>query len=208
MKILCGEKFNRLTVVGFHHKTRHHNFYECRCECGNYKIVRQQHLLHGNIKSCGCYNREKSSQAMKNNQLNRTHGLAKTRIYKIWLAMKARVNNPNHHSYKNYGDRGIKICDAWLNFENFYQWALNNGYEKSLSIDRINPNGNYCPINCRWATVEVQQNNRRNNHIIYWERCTYTLAQFARKFHIPQSTLWTRLKRGQNPLGKTAILRK
>ena len=202
MKILCGEKFTRLTVVRFHHKTRHHNFYECRCDCGNYKIVRQQHLLNGKIKSCGCYNRERASQAMKANQLGRTHGLAQTRLYKIWLAMKARVTNPHRKGYKDYGGRGIKICESWLNFENFYQWALANGYDKNLSIDRINTNGDYCPDNCRWATMEVQQNNKRNNHMIDWEGGTYTLAQFSRQFHIPQSTVWGRLKRGQNPLGK------
>ena len=208
MKILVGEKFNKLTVLGLHHTTRHHNFYECKCDCGNYKIVRQQHLLNGNIKSCGCYNRQRASQALKNNQLGRTHGSANTRIYKIWLAMKSRVYNPNRRGYKNYGGREIKICDEWLNFENFYQWSVHNGYNDRLSIDRINTNGDYCPDNCRWATVEVQQNNRRNNHFIEWDGKTYTLAQFSRHFNIPQSTLWARLKRGEKPFGKRPRLRK
>lgn len=96
--------------------------------------------------------------------MSKTHGMSKTRIYHIWKQMRARCNNPNTTNYKYYGERGISVCPEWNdkhNFDIFYKWAMANGYEDDLTIDRIDYDGDYCPLNCRWVTWEVQHNNQR-----------------------------------------------
>lgn len=89
-----------------------------------------------------------------------------TWIYKEWLGIKTRCYNINHSSYLSYGGRGIKLCDEWLEYENFKEWSFNNNYSEELTIDRLNTNKNYCPENCRWATHEQQVESRHNNRRI------------------------------------------
>ena len=129
----------------------------------------------------------------KYNSINiRNKGRKRLRV--IWVSMLRRCNNSYNKHYKDYGGRGIKICDEWLNsFESFETWAQQNGYNDNLTIDRINNNGNYEPNNCRWITQKEQNNNRRNNHYIEYKGKTYTLTQLARKFNIKVSTLRYRL---------------
>lgn len=121
-------------------------------------------------------------------QKNRTKGYYKTqhkRLIKIFNAMKQRCSNPKDTRYKNYGARGITICDEWLNdSKKFYDWANNNGYNDNLSIDRIDVKGNYEPLNCRWVTQVEQQNNKRNNHFIEFNGKRKTIAQWARYYGI------------------------
>jgi hypothetical protein len=93
----------------------------------------------------------------------RTHGFTGTRIYSIWAGMKNRCFNPRVKSYSDYGKKGVTVCNDWLEFEPFCHWALNNGYRSNLTIDRINPFGNYEPTNCRWATRLEQRHNRRDS---------------------------------------------
>lgn len=104
--------------------------------------------------------------------------------------MRQRCNNPSHNSYVRYGNRGIFVCDEWLSFENFRDWALNNGYEEDLSIDRIDVNDGYYPENCRWADSITQQNNRRNNHYVTWGGESHTIAEWARIFGITYNALY------------------
>lgn len=105
--------------------------------------------------------------------------------------MKKRCDNGN----KNYGGRGIKVCNEWKNsFNTFYEWALNNGYNETLTIDRIDVNGNYCPENCRWATITEQQNNKRTNVTIEYDGVSHTVSEWAKILNIKRETLVKRLK--------------
>jgi len=166
---LTGMKFNRLTVIEKDYKNKSgRSCWKCICDCGNETIVRSDILKDGRVKSCGCLHDSNAKTMSKNNV---THGLSYKghhhRIYNIWATMKQRCYNPNATKYENYGGRGITICDEWkIDVINFYNWAIANDYSENLSIDRINSNGNYEPSNCRWVTMKVQQNNRRNSHQI------------------------------------------
>lgn len=126
------------------------------------------------------------------------HGLTQTRLYRIWGQMRARCYTKSSINFQYYGDRGITVCSEWDNFNDFYSWAINSGYEDSLSLDRIDVNGNYCPENCRWITPEEQQHNKRSNHLITHEGETKTLTQWARTINIKPQTLSKRLRSGMS----------
>lgn len=159
---LTGQKFGRLTVIERAENDKYGKTkWLCQCDCGNYVIVLGCSLVNGSTKSCGCYNREVNANRLK------THSLSKSRVYKCWTSIKDRCFRTNCKSYKNYGGRGITICDEWKNdFQVFYDWAMQNGYSDELTIDRIDNNGNYCPENCRWVDMKVQANNTRRNVIM------------------------------------------
>lgn len=110
--------------------------------------------------------------------------------------MKSRCYNPKDISYKNYGAKGISICEEWKSLNNFYDWAMSNGYREGLSIDRIDGNKNYCPENCRWATQYEQSNNRCNNHLLTYNGKTQTIRQWSDETGIEWYTINNRLSRG------------
>lgn len=156
---LTGQKFGRLTVL---HELRNYHkkgvYWLCVCECGNLTEVKGACLTYGHTKSCGCLNRDITRTR------NTSHGKHGSRLYTIWQAMKDRCYNINFKRYKDYGGRGIKVCDEWLNdFQAFYDWAMTNGYGDTLTIDRSDNNGNYDPNNCRFITLKQQNRNRRSN---------------------------------------------
>ena len=154
---LTGKRFGRLYVEGRAENRGRRVYFRCICDCGNVVSVNTNSLKNGNTKSCGCIRRETTRASSK------THGMCKTKLYTMWRNMKARCMNKNNTSYHWYGERGITICDEWLNsFEAFYNWAINSGYSHDLSIDRIDVNGNYCPTNCRFATKKEQARNMRS----------------------------------------------
>ena len=127
----------------------------------------------------------------------RTHGLSKTRIYRIWKQMRHRCYKTYDSGYAKYGSRGITVCDEWKNdFLAFYEWAMANGYSENLSIDRIDNNGNYCSENCRWVDLDIQANNKRNNHFLTYKGKTQTIAEWSREIGLDYGTLWKRVKDG------------
>lgn len=128
---------------------------------------------------------------------NYKHGLSHTRIDNIYKSMVDRCKNPHNISFKNYGARGIKVCEEWLEDKTkFFEWAFQNGYESTLSIDRIDVTKGYSPQNCRWATLKEQANNKRNSHWITHNGETHTLTEWSEICGIKSATLWRRLKVG------------
>lgn len=130
------------------------------------------------------------------NKKKHYHGKTHTRLYGIWRQMNQRCFNQKNAQYKYYGLKGVKVCDEWLNFENFYNWSINNNYSDNLTIDRINFNGDYCPENCRWVTMKEQGNNKSTNRIIVINNEQMTLTQCAEKYGVNPITLQIRLSRG------------
>lgn len=156
-----GEKYNKLTVLEVTEKRLNRCIvYKCKCDCGNIITTTGTRLVHGYIKSCGCYQKERASKC------NKKHGLSHTKIFYIHQDMIKRCTKEKHHAYKDYGGRGIEVCKEWkIDFMNFYNWAISNGYEQHLTLDRIDNNKGYYPENCRWVDMKTQCNNRRKTLI-------------------------------------------
>ena len=126
-----------------------------------------------------------------------THGKSGTRLYCIWQGMKQRCHDKHHPKYKNYGARGIIVCQEWLDdFMNFYDWAINNGYQENLTINRINTNGNYEPDNCNWLTNLEQQHNKTNSVTLEYNGKSLCISEWARLLNVPEGTIRARHKRG------------
>lgn len=199
-KDLTGEKFGRLTVIKriedhYYQSGRHDVRYQCQCDCGEFVDVLGIHLRSGHTSSCGCYRVDTSRENMT------THGLTGTRLHSIWKNMITRCTNPANKNYDVYGGRGIVLCDAWMSsFEEFYHWAMQSGYNDTLSIDRINVNKGYGPKNCRWVTQKEQCNNTRRNINVEMNGETYTLKQWAEILGLKYNTVASRVKRGWSPV--------
>lgn len=191
---LTGIRFGRLTVVERRGSSKQGEpLWYCVCDCGNTNIVRAQSLKKGHTKSCGCLSAEMVACR------HITHGKKGTRLYDVWKNMKKRCFNANSPNYKDYGGRGITVCEEWKDdFKSFYDWAMDNGYDESalrgkFTIDRIDVNGNYEPSNCRWATAEEQNNNKRINRMLTYAGKTQTLEQWARETGINRQTIRNRI---------------
>lgn len=198
MKDLTGKKYGKWTVEHFSFRKGNGYYWLCRCECGKTKNVRSADLKNGKSKSCGCFQREWAKKT------HTVHGLYHTRLYKIYAEMKARCLNKNDKSYFNYGGRGIKICDEWLNdFKLFYDWSISNGYDKDAprgecTIERIDVNGNYEPSNCKWISSEQQALNKRNSIRLTYNNSKKTLKELSRVLGIRYGTLLYRFHRYKN----------
>lgn len=184
---LTGKRFGRWTVLEYRKKSK----WLCKCDCGTIKEVQSTHLKSGCSKSCGCYEHDQLIAR------NTTHGYNKTPLHYHWLDINKRCSNPKFKQYKDYGGRGIYVCDEWRNnFVAFRDWSLANGYKKGLSIDRIDNDGPYAPWNCRWTDMVTQNNNKRSNRKIVVNGVEKTLAQWSRDYGINESVIRGRIKRG------------
>lgn len=187
-----NKKYNRLTIksVKGEIKGKCSTWLNCQCECGNMKVVRFDYLVNGRTKSCGCYRKD---NARKQSKELETHHLSNTRLFEIHRAMKRRCYDKEVKNYNNYGARGITVCDEWLNsLESFAKWSYDNGYNDTLTIDRIDNNGNYEPSNCRWVDQQTQQNNKRNNIFLEYNGEKKTIAQWSRELNISYGKLYNR----------------
>jgi len=157
------------------------------CFCGEEFDTAGASIRSGRTKSCGC---TRNVWAKEMGNKNRTHGETGDRLYVIWRNMKSRCYNRSHKSYKDYGGRGITVCDEWINdYKEFRNWAKVNGYSKELTIDRIDNDGNYNPDNCRWASVSCQQRNKRSNVYVLYGNETLTKAEVMERTGITKYQL-------------------
>lgn len=189
---LTNKKFGNLLVIERRGSdVKGQALWLCRCDCGVEKVVRG-HDLKGGVKSCGC-------SRIKNCGLYQ-HGLSKTKLHSTWRAIKDRCYNENNKSYRFYGGRGIKVCEEWLNdFVPFYEWSNSHGYSENLTIDRIDPDGDYSPDNCRWIDRVAQANNTRRNIYITIDGETKTLAQWCPLLGVNYHSVQTRIYKGWEP---------
>lgn len=188
---LTGKKFGYLTVVCQdirNGESRKRTYWNCKCVCGNITSVLASNLKRGHTRSCGC-----KTNSMK----HKTHGMSNTRLYKIWIGMKNRCYNPSTPHYEYYGGRGINVCNDWkFDFEPFYKWSTENGYEDGLSIDRIDNGKGYSPDNCRWATKEQQARNKTNLLRVKVNGVEKTLCEWSEICNVPLNALRLRYLRG------------
>jgi hypothetical protein len=192
--IPIGAVFARLTVIGEAEPYFGPNGYKkyrviCRCECGTMVIAKTNNLRGGITTSCGCLRKE-LLRAMRT-----THGLANTVMYRLWADMRNRCNNPRHHAWKNYGGRGIRVCERWNQFENFLK-DMGERPEDHFTLERIDNASGYSPENVYWATPIEQANNKRNNHNLTYKGETFSIFEWARRKGMRPKTLFNRIKRG------------
>lgn len=185
---LTGQRFGLLKVI---EKAGSNNgvIWLCQCDCGNRCTVRADNLKSGRTESCGC----------KANRIRNAEPIDK-RIVRIWAGMHTRCYNKNVNFYKNYGGRGIKMCDEWIGengCRHFYEWAMKNGYADNLTIDRIDNDGNYEPSNCRWATVEEQSNNKRNSIKLLYKGKEVTIKELRYIFGVSKTPIYQAYKNGR-----------
>lgn len=185
---MLGRKFGRLSVIRFVGVNKHRiKLWECSCDCGNLTIVRGTTLRSGMTKSCGCFQKTHA----------KTHGLSRSGCpeYRVWAGMLFRCNSELASGYHNYGGRGIKVCDRWQSFENFF---IDMGKRPSPkhSIDRIDNNKDYSPDNCRWATKKQQDRNRRTNRIVEINEIAKPLIEWAEAVGLHPAVLTYRLDHG------------
>ena len=190
---LVGRKFGRLTVVSEAERTRSKGgasirMWNCVCDCGNKRTLSSSALTGCNTKSCGCYKKDVNKKRFTK------HGLSKTKLYRVWSSIKDRCYRDGCKGYIDYGIRGIVMCDEWKSdFQAFYTWAMNNGYKRELSIDRIDVDGDYEPSNCRWATIKEQSRNRRDTLYVEYNGEKRTLIEVSEEVGISYGKMYARI---------------
>jgi hypothetical protein len=184
---LTGLRFGRLQVIAFDRIDKG-AWWECACDCGNCVVVRSTCLRRGGTQSCGCGHKGRII----------THGLCSKnmRLYSIWHGMLRRCLEKHDKRYENYGGRGIRVCEEWKDYSNFYSWALQSGYRDDLTIDRINVHMRYCPENCRWIEMRQQARNKTNNRKLTVGNMTMLLCDWVVLLGVGISTIQQRLKSG------------
>ena len=184
----AGNRYGRLVLQEKTEKRQSGNVvWRCLCDCGKTTFVSTGHLGSGHTRSCGCLAKETRHK----------HGLSKTRIHCVWLQMKFRCKSEEPRKKHIYKDRGISVCKEWFNFIAFYDWAIANGYNDNLTIDRIDNNKGYSPNNCRWIRKGLQTRNLRRNIYITYDGREMLLAEAAEIAGVKYNTAYQRYKKGR-----------
>lgn len=192
---LTGQRFGRLVAIRKHGGPSKTTRWICQCDCGNTTKSIKTSLKNGTSQSCGCLRSELSSQRAKLRKANLKHGMTRTPIYGVWLAMRRRCENPSVERYPEYGGRGIKVCERWQKFENFFA-DMGPRPSDSHSIERENNDGDYEPSNCRWATVDEQVYNKRTTRFLTYKGSKITTRRASEIAGIPKSNIFSRLYNG------------
>lgn len=197
---LTGQRYGRLTVKRLVGKSNGKPLWECVCDCGNEKNVTSNDLRTGHTMSCGCMLDESRRKKRKTTEVyERIYGRPfddiRNQLFKRWITMKWRCK-PEYHGHSYYYDRGVTVCDEWNEFEPFYQWSIENGFQSELTLDRIDVNGIYSPSNCRWVTNKVQQNNRTDNVYVTIGSETKTMKMWCEEFGLNYGMVKERRKNG------------
>lgn len=190
VKDITGMRFGRWSVVSFSHTRKKSAWWNCVCDCGTRRAVCGSSMRMGRTQSCGCYHRE---TARRLGESSATHKMTKSSEYRSWTAMKNRCLNRNQPSYKYYGEKGIKVCDRWINsFENFLK---DMGFKPTPehTIERQDNSKGYEPSNCRWATRAEQSLNTTSSRLLTFNDETKTSAEWSREVGIKNSTILARL---------------
>lgn len=205
---LTGKRFGRLFVERLANepyitksgKQYRNKVYICKCDCGNVVKCLGSNLTKGVTTSCGCYQKEVTSCRFS------IHNMRQTRLYNVWSNMKSRCLNPKNKRFSSYGGRGICICKEWIDsFSTFSKWAMENGYSENLTIDRINVDGDYEPLNCRWVTKDVQSNNQRKTIRIEILGEIRSLKQWTNLMGWKYGTYSARYRKGKTPFSQKEI---
>mgnify|MGYP004683691869 CR=1 FL=1 len=194
LKDLTGQRYGRLIVLERSNNIGNKTAWLCKCDCGKKTVVSGNNLHNGHVRSCGCL--WKDIVPENNKKLNTRHGETHSKLHQTWSNMRYRCNNPRCKSYKDYGGRGITICEEWESYEAFRDWSLANGFADDRSIDRIDVNGNYEPSNCRWTDMKTQSNNKRDNNYLKFQGQTHTIQEWSEITGIKWTTIKERIKRG------------
>ena len=197
VKDITGRTFGEWEVLSEYGRNKSGGaVFLCRCSCGNERVVDGRSIRCGASTNCGCKRRIHAIEAAR--KAVKTHGGRFERLYCVWRGMLDRCNNKNSKFYHRYGGRGITVCDEWMDYANFREWAMSHGYDPFVrkgvcTLERMNNDLGYNPANCVWATSMVQCNNRSSNHIINAFGESHTIAEWARRTGIRKDTLRRRI---------------
>ena len=193
---ISGQRYGRLVAISPTGERRGGKIvWTCICDCGSTSLAVINHLRNGQRVSCGCAKTAGNQIKKKSAKHGHYVGNVPTATYRIWSGMKSRCLNKNVPEYKNYGGRGIKVCERWMDFSNFLEDM--GARPDGLSIDRVNNDGHYEPDNCRWATEIEQHNNRSDNTLLTYNGETLTISEWSRKLGINKHTLADRIRKSE-----------
>ena len=200
LDIKPGDRYGRFTIVQEVEKRNEKRYFLCKCDCGNTRIERLVAIRAGEVKSCGCLKQETDRENIKKYIMSHPnyseHDSYYKKMYGNWHDMKQRCQNQNSRAYKWYGGRGIRVCQEWQKFRPFMEWALSNGWEEYLTIERNDVNGHYEPSNCSWIPRNKQSCNTRRSRFITHEGQTMILKHWEQQLGVKRELLRRRLDKG------------
>lgn len=196
---IAGQRFGKLVVVSrVIDNTKSGTIWVCLCDCGQEKIVAARHLKSGDTVSCGCFSAEATGKRSK------THGMSKSRSYSIWSGMKQRCENPRSPEFYLYGERGVSVCAEWK--ESFEAFLADMGEAPvGKTLDRRDVDLGYSPENCRWATIEEQNNNTRKNRFITVGEETLSYTQWSKRLGGNPNLVYLRIRSGWDPVKAATV---